>query len=148
MNNPVVGLTSGTFDLFHWGHLKYLWECEKLCDKLIVAVDCDEMVKKIKGKGNPIYPARERRLIVDALECVHLACIIDSLDDLKRISQAFHVDKVFKNKTFAKSPTVFGVNECPAELIVIPDVGGLPETADVIQTIKSRFGDTESITLS
>jgi cytidyltransferase-like protein len=49
-----IGYTSGVFDLFHFGHANYLTECKRLCDYLIVAVDSDTRVKKIKGIQRPI----------------------------------------------------------------------------------------------
>ncbi len=49
-----IGYTSGVFDLFHYGHDNYLTECKRLCDYLIVGVDSDSRVKKIKGDQRPI----------------------------------------------------------------------------------------------
>lgn len=49
-----IGYTSGVFDLFHFGHENYLTECKRFCDYLIVAVDSDSRVKKIKGVQRPI----------------------------------------------------------------------------------------------
>ena len=143
MHNPVIGLTSGVWDLCHYGHLTYLRRCKKLCDKLIVAVDCDEMAREVKGEGRPIQPARERRLMIEALDCVDIACIIDELEELKTLSRTFCVQKVFKNEVFMDMPIVIGVHECSAELIIVPDIDGLPETTDIITEITKRFGNTE-----
>lgn len=139
LHNPIIGLTSGVFDLLHYGHLKYLERCRALCDKLIVAVDCDEMAREVKGEGRPIQPARERRLMLQALECVDMVCVLNKLEDLRHISTIFYVQKVFKNEVFMDMPIVIGVHECSAELIIVPDIDGLPETTDIINTVKERF---------
>ncbi|MHA1833303.1 MAG: D-glycero-beta-D-manno-heptose 1-phosphate adenylyltransferase [Candidatus Baldrarchaeia archaeon] len=65
-----IVFTNGCFDLLHIGHVRYLQEAKNLGDILIVAVNSDESVKKIKGKGRPIIPAEERSEVIAALECV------------------------------------------------------------------------------
>jgi D-beta-D-heptose 7-phosphate kinase/D-beta-D-heptose 1-phosphate adenosyltransferase len=55
-----VVLTNGCFDLLHRGHLHLIRESKKLGDLLIVAVNSDSSVKKIKGPNRPILPETER----------------------------------------------------------------------------------------
>lgn len=50
----VIGITSGVFDLFHEGHMKFLYECGKKCTFLIVGVDTDKLVKLKKGNNRPV----------------------------------------------------------------------------------------------
>ena len=45
-----VGFTNGCFDILHIGHINYLEESKKLCDKLIIAINSDSSVKRIKGR--------------------------------------------------------------------------------------------------
>ncbi|HEY4475243.1 MAG TPA: adenylyltransferase/cytidyltransferase family protein [Candidatus Paceibacterota bacterium] len=59
-----IVLTSGTFDLFHVGHSRYLEAARALGDFLIVGVDSDEKVKKRKGPNRPIVPEDERLEII------------------------------------------------------------------------------------
>ena len=56
----VVGYTSGVFDLLHDGHRKYLQECKLRCDFLIVGVDEDALVTKIKGPDRPFQTCETR----------------------------------------------------------------------------------------
>src|SRR5690349_6352897 len=61
--NPVVGYTTGVFDLFHIGHLNVLKRASEVCDELIVGVTTDELSESRKGK-RPIVPEAERMEIV------------------------------------------------------------------------------------
>jgi cytidyltransferase-like protein len=84
----VIGLTSGCFDLIHFGHIHYLQRCRALCDRLIVAVNSDEMVRLVKGPSRPIIPERDRLQLVNSLGCVDSAFIMRSLSDLTTAGQA------------------------------------------------------------
>jgi cytidyltransferase-like protein len=50
----IIGYTSGTFDLFHVGHERYLKECAAQCDFLYIGIDSDSSVKRLKGRLRPI----------------------------------------------------------------------------------------------
>lgn len=63
MAEVVIGLSNGCFDLLHDGHLHFLKEARKHCDYLIVAVNTDESVRKLKGEGRPVWNL-ERRIRV------------------------------------------------------------------------------------
>ena len=55
-----IVLTSGSFDLIHLGHVKYLAKAKELGDKLVVGVDSDAKIRKRKGSGRPMVPQAER----------------------------------------------------------------------------------------
>lgn len=55
-----IVLTSGSFDLVHLGHVKYLARAKALGDVLVVGVDSDEKIRRRKGEGRPLVPERER----------------------------------------------------------------------------------------
>tara|TARA_A100001015_G_C14436462_1_gene498767 strand:- start:32 stop:496 length:465 start_codon:yes stop_codon:yes gene_type:complete len=59
-NNKIIGLTNGCFDLLHDGHKKLINESKKNCDYLIVAVNADNSVKKLKGKNRPFHDLNKR----------------------------------------------------------------------------------------
>lgn len=63
-----VVFTNGCFDLLHPGHVHLFREAKKLGDVLIVAVNDDSSVKKIKGRGRPVFPLEERLEVLEALE--------------------------------------------------------------------------------
>lgn len=66
---PVIGYTTGVFDMFHIGHLNLLRRARAACDRLIVGVTTDDLALARKGRG-PVIPQAERMEIVGALACV------------------------------------------------------------------------------
>jgi len=72
-----VVLTNGCFDLLHGGHLRCLADASRLGDVLVVAVNGDGSVRRLKGPGRPVVPARDRAALVAALECVHHVVVFD-----------------------------------------------------------------------
>ena len=64
-----IGYTTGTFDLFHVGHLNILEKAKENCEYLVVGVSTDELVKEYKGEF-PIIPFEDRLRIVKSLKCV------------------------------------------------------------------------------
>jgi cytidyltransferase-like protein len=151
----IVGLTSGTFDLFHHSHLLYLERCKAQCDKLIVGVDADELVRKIKGEFRPIHGARHRLNLINSLSIVDSAFILHKVEDLMSLAANFAVDKVFKCEKFAGphldaaiskdtsaqiEQHIFGTEF--AELVIIPDIPGMINTTKIVEMIKA--GKTRS----
>lgn len=65
-----IVFTNGCFDLLHRGHVRSLEAAKREGDRLIVGINSDASVRRAKGSGRPILPARERREIVAALACV------------------------------------------------------------------------------
>jgi len=65
-----VVFTNGCFDILHYGHIAYLEKAKSLGDILIVAVNSDSSVKKIKGRQRPIIPLKDRIRVISSLECV------------------------------------------------------------------------------
>jgi len=63
-------LVGGCFDLLHYGHIRFLEEAKKLGDTLIVALESDENVRKMKGEGRPIHNQQQRKEMLQALSCV------------------------------------------------------------------------------
>ena len=65
-----IGFANGCFDLLHVGHIRYLKDAKANCDILIVALNTDESVKRLKGEGRPRTPLSERLEIMEAIEFV------------------------------------------------------------------------------
>ncbi len=65
-----VVFTSGCFDLLHVGHVRSLEEARRLGDRLVVGVNEDGTVRRLKGAGRPVLPARQRAELLGALGCV------------------------------------------------------------------------------
>jgi len=73
-----VVFTNGCFDLLHIGHVRYLNAARKLGDALVVGVNSDFSVKRIKGKGRPVTPERQRLEVLAALECIDWVCLFSA----------------------------------------------------------------------
>ena len=65
-----VVMTNGCFDILHAGHVRYLQEAAQLGDRLIVAVNSDDSVRRLKGDSRPVVPLQARMEVLAALGCV------------------------------------------------------------------------------
>ncbi len=74
-----VALANGCFDLLHVGHVRYLQAARDLADALVVAINSDDAVRRLKGDDRPLMPDHERAEIVAALGCVDFVTIFDTL---------------------------------------------------------------------
>jgi len=75
-----ITLANGCFDLLHVGHVRYLQGAKALGGRLIVAVNSDDSVRKLKGEGRPLMPAEERAEILAALAAVDGVVIFPEKD--------------------------------------------------------------------
>ena len=65
-----IVLANGCFDLIHAGHVRYLTEAKRQADVLVVALNSDASVRKLKGRGRPLLPERERAELLAAFSAV------------------------------------------------------------------------------
>jgi len=72
-----IVFTNGCFDILHLGHVKYLESAKKMGDILIVGLNSDDSVKRLKGKTRPINTQYDRAYLLAALECVDYVVIFD-----------------------------------------------------------------------
>lgn len=70
-----IVFTNGVFDLLHIGHVRYLQEARSLGDALVIGVNADASVKRLKGPTRPIQNENDRAEILAALSCVDFTCI-------------------------------------------------------------------------
>jgi rfaE bifunctional protein nucleotidyltransferase chain/domain len=70
-----IAFANGCFDLLHVGHLRYLESAAREGDVLVVAINDDQSVGRLKGKGRPVLAADHRAELVAALRCVDLVVI-------------------------------------------------------------------------
>ena len=85
--NKKVVFTNGCFDLLHRGHIEYLKKAKRLGDILIVGLNSDSSVRKIKGQGRPIQKQADRAAILASLYFVDYVCIFNELTPFKLISK-------------------------------------------------------------
>jgi len=72
-----VVFTNGTFDIIHRGHVEYLTKAKQLGDVLIVGLNTDSSIRRIKGNGRPINKSADRGQVLAALESVDYVCLFD-----------------------------------------------------------------------
>lgn len=76
-NNPKIVFTNGCFDILHRGHVEYLQKAKELGDLLILGLNSDLSVKRLKGENRPINNEEDRAIVLSALECVDFIIIFD-----------------------------------------------------------------------
>src|SRR5947209_7915481 len=72
-----VGFTNGCFDLLHPGHVRLLAEARAACDRLVVGLNSDASVARLKGEGRPVQPVGSRAEVLAALEAVDLVVVFE-----------------------------------------------------------------------
>ena len=82
-----IGFTNGCFDLLHPGHVKVLTAARALCDRLVVGLNSDSSVKRLKGEGRPVQDAHARAEVLAALESVDLVVVFEEDTPLKLIAR-------------------------------------------------------------
>jgi D-glycero-beta-D-manno-heptose 1-phosphate adenylyltransferase len=79
-----VALANGCFDVLHVGHVRYLEGARAEADVLVVGVNGDASVQRLKGEGRPVMPAADRALLVGALRAVDHVVVFEE-DDVSRL---------------------------------------------------------------
>lgn len=85
MAKKKVVFTNGCFDLLHVGHLRYLQQARSLGDQLIVGLNSDQSVKRLKGESRPVQTELDRAEILKGLRCVDEVIIFNEDTPLKLI---------------------------------------------------------------
>ncbi|MDL1972342.1 MAG: D-glycero-beta-D-manno-heptose-7-phosphate kinase [Deltaproteobacteria bacterium] len=100
-----IVFTNGCFDLLHVGHIHLLKESKRLGDILIVAIDDDESVRRLKGEARPVINQFERAQILSALDCIDYVTIF-STDQLKDLIEEIRPDILTKGSDYKKEDVV------------------------------------------
>jgi D-beta-D-heptose 7-phosphate kinase/D-beta-D-heptose 1-phosphate adenosyltransferase len=104
-NNLTIGFTNGCFDLLHLGHLHILEQSKKLCGRLIVGLNSDASVRRLKGENRPIQGENVRAQVLAALECVDGVVLFDEDTPLKLI-EALQPDVLCKGADYTVDQVV------------------------------------------
>jgi rfaE bifunctional protein nucleotidyltransferase chain/domain len=119
--NRIV-LANGCFDIFHAGHIRYLAGAKALGECLIVGINSDQQVRRIKGENRPFISENERAEIVSALRCVDVVTIFDepTVEELIRaIRPDFHAKGT--DYTTETVPEREIVRECGGKVAIVGD---------------------------
>ena len=131
-----VVFTNGCFDILHFGHIKYLEKARNLGDLLVVGLNSDESVKRLKGNSRPINKAYERACLLASLYFVDFVVIFDEDTPLELI-KALKPDILVKGKDY-EGKEVVGAN-IVREVQLIDFEDGF-STSKIIERIKDDKG--------
>ena len=121
--NRKVVFTNGCFDIIHRGHVEYLYEAQSLGDYLVVGLNSDDSVRRLKGETRPLQNQGDRAYVLDSLKCVE-AVIIFGEDTPYELIKSVLPDFLVKGSDYR-------TDEIAGHQTVIAH-GGKVETIDLI----------------
>jgi len=104
-NNMKVVFTNGCFDIIHRGHVEYLQQSKQMGDVLIVGLNTDESVKRLKGEGRPINDNESRAIVLSALRMIDAIVFFDD-DTPEQIIKNIIPDVLVKGSEYKLSEIV------------------------------------------
>ena len=136
-NKQVIVFSNGCFDILHSGHCKYLSEAKKLGDILIIGLNTDKSVKKLKGDSRPINNQKDRAYVLSSLKSVDYVVCFDEETPLNLISKILP-DVLVKGSDYDVANIVGAdiVLENGGKVVTIPLVDG-KSTSNVIEKLSN-----------
>jgi len=131
-----IVFTNGCFDLIHRGHIHLLREANKKGDILVVAVNSDKSVQKLKGDNRPIFPEEERAETLAAMEMVDYVTIF-SEEDPYQIIKFLKPDVLVKGGDWSLNEIIGRdiVQSYGGQVVTIPEVKGC-SSSNLIERIR------------
>lgn len=133
--NKTIVFTNGCFDLLHLGHVKLFQTAKSLGDALVVAINSDTSLKRLKGPGRPLTGQNERAQILSALEPVDFVVVFGE-DTPKEILRELKPDILVKGGDY-KTSEIIG-REFVKKVVRFPILKGQSTTA-LIRKIVERY---------
>ncbi|VAW53852.1 ADP-heptose synthase / D-glycero-beta-D-manno-heptose 7-phosphate kinase [hydrothermal vent metagenome] len=137
-HGETIVMTNGCFDILHAGHVTYLEESSELGDRLLVAVNVDETVRRLKGADRPVNKVENRMRMLAALRCVDWV-VAFSEDEPTRLICDLAPDILVKggDNDADKIPGGDCVREAGGKVMVLTYVDGI-STTKIIESIKEK----------
>ncbi|AFN75108.1 Bifunctional sugar kinase/adenylyltransferase [Melioribacter roseus P3M-2] len=137
--NKKVVFTNGCFDIIHAGHIDYLIKAKQLGDILIVAVNSDESVRRIKGEKRPILKQEERTFIISNLKPVDYVTVFEE-DTPYEIIKKLVPDILVKGADWSKDKIVGAdIVENNGGAVETIEFVNIQSTSNIINTILDRY---------
>jgi D-beta-D-heptose 7-phosphate kinase/D-beta-D-heptose 1-phosphate adenosyltransferase len=136
-----VVFTNGCFDILHSGHIDLLRRARALGDALVVAINTDGSVARMKGSNRPLIPEQERAEVLDEMEMVDFVCAFDEDTPLDAILQ-IHPDVLVKGADWTAN--IVGQKEVESwggKVITIPLIEG-HSTTGIVERVLARYGNS------
>ena len=134
-----IVFTNGCFDILHAGHVSYLFQAKKLGDILVVGINSDTSIKRIKGKKRPIIPEEARALLVASLYFVDYVTVFEEdtpIELIKAIKPHIHVKG--GDYIAEELPEYQTIKDIGGEVKILPLLKGV-STTNIIEEIKKRY---------
>jgi len=133
-----IVMTNGCFDILHAGHVTYLEQASELGDRLLVAVNIDETVRRLKGEDRPVNPVENRMRMLAALRCVDWVVAFTE-DEPTRLICEVSPDILVKggDNVVDQIPGGDCVREAGGQVMVLTYVDGV-STTRIIDSIKEK----------
>ena len=133
----IIGFTNGCFDLLHTGHISYLKTAKQKCDILILGLNSDESIKKLKGKNRPIVEQEDRVEILSSFPFVDKIVVFDEVTPIKLIKK-IKPNIIFKGKDYKKKDVVgFYESKKWHGRVILIDFVENKSTTNLIERIKT-----------
>jgi D-beta-D-heptose 7-phosphate kinase/D-beta-D-heptose 1-phosphate adenosyltransferase len=131
-----IVMTNGCFDILHAGHAAYLSQARALGDRLIVAVNDDDSVKRLKGPERPVNPLMQRMAVLSALESVDWVFAFEQ-DTPAEVIERIGPDVLVKGGDYRMDQVVGAdtVKQRGGEVVILPFLDGC-STTSIINSIR------------
>jgi rfaE bifunctional protein nucleotidyltransferase chain/domain len=133
-----IVFTNGCFDLLHYGHVKYLQDAKEKGDILVVGVNSDASVKRIKGSKRPVIKERDRARVLAGLESIDYIVVFNQ-DTPLEVIKAVKPDVLVKGADWSADKIVGGdlVSSCGGRVTTIKFLKGY-STSGIIKKIVKK----------
>lgn len=140
-----IGLTNGTFDILHAGHVLYLEAAKKICDILVVSLNTDISVRKYKDDSRPINPQQDRAIIIASLESVDYVTFHNE-EKMQTTLELLRPDLYIKGGDYTSSSLTSShvLKKWGGEVKILPFIEG-KSTSNIINKIQNLSNTTISL---
>jgi D-beta-D-heptose 7-phosphate kinase / D-beta-D-heptose 1-phosphate adenosyltransferase len=134
--DEIVVFTNGCFDILHRGHVAYLYAARALGDRLVVGVNTDDSVRRLKGAGRPVVSQHDRAFVLAGLGCVDAVTLFDE-DTPARLIAELLPDLLVKGGDYQPDAVVgrHDVEAAGGRVVIIPFFDGR-STTDLLHRIR------------
>ena len=138
LHQQKIVFTNGCFDVLHFGHVHYLMEANALGDILVVGLNSDDSVRRLKGPSRPINGEKERAFVLAALSCVDYVVVFEE-DTPKELIETVRPDVLVKGGDYALDQIVGAdyVTRNGGTVTTLPFVEGFSSTR-IIEQLKTE----------
>jgi len=132
-----ICFTNGCFDIIHSGHVTYLMKAKQLADVLIVGLNSDDSVRRLKGEKRPINDQEDRAIVLSALKPVDYVVIFEQ-DTPFELVELIKPDIIAKGGDYTPESIVGAdlVTKNGGEVVVIPLVDGKSTTSIIERAVE------------